>query len=157
MPYLATLQIEQFRGVLAPLGALYSLERLLVESEKDQRAVLETLCAYVRENSAFEIPDDEAESQQFFRGELPPKPLRRADVQAAITIIGRRPATIRTRADQEGWSLGFRRTNLIYFDFSQLNFDRADFSNSFLNGAKLTNSSFENGKFDYTFMRVETS
>ena len=33
------------------LGALYSLERLLSESEKDQRAILETLCAYIRENS----------------------------------------------------------------------------------------------------------
>jgi hypothetical protein len=43
------------------LGALYSLERLLRESEKDQRAILETLCAYIRENSPLVIPVDQKE------------------------------------------------------------------------------------------------
>jgi hypothetical protein len=140
-------------NIEARLGALYSLERLLTESQKDQRAVLETLCAYVRENSSFEIPEDEGEAQEFGRGNLPPKPSRRADIQAAITIIGRRAAGIRRRAEEDGWGLDFQNSNLIAYDFSQLNFDRADLSNSFLNGANLAGSSFSNSIFVDTFMR----
>jgi hypothetical protein len=69
------------------LGALYSLDRLLSESEKDQRAILEALCAYVRENSPPQTLDDE-QRKGLFRGDITPVPTRRSDVQAAITIIG---------------------------------------------------------------------
>jgi uncharacterized protein YjbI with pentapeptide repeats len=140
-------------NVEARLGALYSLERLLSESEKDQRSILETLCAYVRENSTFEVPDDEGEAQEFLRGNLPPKPLRRADVQAAITIVGRRPEAVRARASREGWRLDFRNSNLTSYDFSRLNYDRADFGNSFVNGAKMARGSFMDCIFVKTFMR----
>jgi hypothetical protein len=84
-------------NIEARLGALYSLERLLAESGKDQRAILETICAYVRENSPLDIPGDEEEAKAFLRGNLPPSPTRRADVQAALTIIGRRQETLRVR------------------------------------------------------------
>jgi len=141
-------------NVEARLGALYSLERLLSESEKDQRAILETLCAYVRENSPLEIPKDEDEAQAFFRGELPPAPSRRADVQAALTIIGRRSEGIRARAEREGWRLDFRTTNLVSYDFSGLNYGSADLSNSFLDHANMTAANFENSIFMNSFMRA---
>ena len=112
------------------LGALYSLERLLSESEKDQRAILETLCAYIRENSPAEIPQDEAERQELLSGNIALEPSRRSDVQAAITIIGRRPAKVRLRAERDGWRLDFRNSNLVSYDFSTLNFDRSDFTDS---------------------------
>ncbi len=131
------------------LGALYSLERLLTESVRDQRAIIETLCAYIRENSPLEIPEDEAEAQQFFHGDLPPRPTNRADVQAALTIIGRRPQFIRS-----GWRLDLRNTNLIGYDFSDLNFDSARFDNSFLSRANMSGASFANGTFAGTFMRA---
>ena len=73
------------------LGGLYSLERLLAESVKDQKAIVETLCAYIRENSPLEIPENDAEAQEFFRGARPPAATQRADVQAALTTIGRIP------------------------------------------------------------------
>jgi hypothetical protein len=135
------------------LGALYSLERLLMESTKDQRAILETLCAYIRENSPLEIPDDEGEAQEFFRGNLPPLPTHRADVQAAPTIIGRRPETLRVRAKQEGWRLDLRNANLIGYDFSELNYDRARFAHSFLNGSNISGASFAEAIFENTFMQ----
>ena len=112
------------------LGALYSLERLLSESEKDQRAILETLCAYIRENSPAEIPQDEAERQELLSGNIALEPSRRSDVQSAITIIGRRPAKVRLRAERDGWRLDFRNSNLVSYDFSTLNFDRSDFTDS---------------------------
>jgi uncharacterized protein YjbI with pentapeptide repeats len=135
------------------LGALYALERLLAESIKDQRAILETLCAYVRENSRLEIPEDEATAQEFFRGNLPPRPTHRADVQAALTIIGRRSEALRLRAKREGWRLDLTNSNLIAYDLSGLNYDYGRFDNSFFNGANMSDASFCNGLFKRNFMR----
>ena len=137
----------------ARLGALYSLERLLSESEKDQRAILETLCAYVRENSPLDIPEDEDQAKAFFRGESPPAPSRRADVQAAITIIGRRPALARNQRMVGNCQLDFRNTNLVAYDFSGLNYLGANFSGSFLNMANLTGGTFDNSIFRNAFLR----
>lgn len=136
------------------LGALYSLERLLTESIRDQRAIIETLCAYIRENSSLEIPEDEAERQSFFRGDLPPRPTHRADVQAALTIIGRRPEAIRLRARSEGWRLDLRNANLVGYDFSGLNYDNARFDNSFLNGANMSGAHFADCEFKGTFLQA---
>jgi hypothetical protein len=130
------------------LGALYSLERLLGESEKDQRAILETLCAYVRENSPLQIPEDDEQRKRLFRGDINPAPTRRSDVQAAITIIGRRPGKVQSRAEGEDWRLDFRDTNMAGYDFSKLNFDRSDFTGSFLNSAKFSEASFVNSIFE---------
>jgi len=136
------------------LGALYSLERLLTESIRDQRAIIETLCAYIRENSPLEIPEDEAEAQQFLRGDLPPRPTRRADVQAALTIVGRRPEIIQLSAEREGWRLDLRNANLVAYDFSNLNYDNARFDNSFLNGANMSGARFVNCVFQGTSLRA---
>jgi hypothetical protein len=135
------------------LGALYSLERLLRESKKDERAILETLCAYVRENSPAQLPEDKEEAKRIFRGDTPMLPTRRSDVQAALTIIGRRSESIRTRAAEERWNLDFRNANLVAYDFSKLNFDRSDFSGSFLVGAKMSEASFAHGIFSGSVLR----
>ncbi len=137
----------------ARLGALYSLARLLEESEKDRRAILETLCAYIRENSRFEIPDDKDEASRFRNGDLPPTTARRADVQVALAIVGRRSNRVRERTAAEGWRLDLRNSNLIAYDFSGLNYDKTDFGNSFLNGANLSGASFDNCIFSHTFFR----
>jgi hypothetical protein len=131
----------------ARLGALYSLERLMHESEKDQRSILETLCAYIRENSPLEIPTEEPAAAEFRRGKTPPLPARRVDVQAALTIIGRRSEIIRKRTKDEGFRLNLTNANLILYDFSGLNYDHTDFENSFLNEASIHNSSFVNCTF----------
>lgn len=135
------------------LGALYSLERLLTESIRDQRAIIETLCAYIRENSPLTVPEDEAGKKQFLRGDIPPRPTHRADVQAALTIIGRRPETIQLRAKREGWHLDLRNTNLVAYDFSNLNYDFARFDNSFLNEANMSGANLANCSLENTFMR----
>jgi uncharacterized protein YjbI with pentapeptide repeats len=135
------------------LGALYSLERLLTESIRDQRAIVETLCAYVRENSPLEIPQDTTKAKEFFSGKNSPAPTHRADVQAALTIIGRRPESLRARATIERVPLDFRNTNLVGYDLSELNYDYARFANSFIDGANMSGASFTGCIFDNTFIR----
>ncbi|WP_315774611.1 MULTISPECIES: pentapeptide repeat-containing protein [unclassified Bradyrhizobium] len=137
----------------ARLGALYSLERLLNESKSDRRAILETLCAYVRENSPLELPEEDKERQEFFFGARTPKATRRSDVQAALTIIGRRSLQVRQEAEHGVWNLDFRDTNLVGYDLSGLNFDRSDFTGSFLNASKLNESSFARSVFDRSVLR----
>jgi hypothetical protein len=61
------------------LGAIYALERIAQDSERDHQQIMEVLCAYVRENAPRK--DTETEQQS-------PKP--RADIQAILTVIGRR-------------------------------------------------------------------
>jgi uncharacterized protein YjbI with pentapeptide repeats len=140
-------------NIEARLGALYSLERILHESTKDQRAILETICAYIRENSPLDIPTDSKQSEDFYKGRLPPRPSRRADVQAAITIVGRRSLSVRERAAAENWVLDFRDCNLVAYDFSALNYDRANFGSAFLDEAKMHHGSFKHSLFAKTFLR----
>jgi len=133
-------------NIEARLGAIYSLERIMRESKKDQVSVLETLCAYVRENSPINIPDDPAEASIFLRGDDPPKPTRRKDVQAALTVIGRRPENARSDLD-------LRFANLVAYDFSVLNFVAANFSGSFLSGANMLGGNFSHCLFSNVFLR----
>jgi hypothetical protein len=155
MGYEREVQIPQAGGasvvrtvpnIEARLGAIYSLERILRESEKDQRAILETLCAYIRENSPLEVPEDEAEASVFWQGGTLIRGTRRKDVQAAITVVGRRPPTARE-------SLDFKNTNLVGYDFSGRNFDQGDFSRAFMNGTNLTGTSFSSCTFSNTFVK----
>jgi hypothetical protein len=143
-------------NIEARLGALYSLERLLSESQKDQRTILETLCAYIRENACYDMPtgkDTEDALITFLRGDRSPSATSRADVQAALTIIGRRPVDIRERAKHEGWRLDLSKTNLIGYDFSDLNCDGARFVHSFLNFANMSNATFDGCAFENSFLR----
>ena len=59
------------------LGALYALERIAKDSERDHIQILEILCAYIRTNS-----HQNSQSSGGLKV--------REDIQAAITIIGRR-------------------------------------------------------------------
>ena len=85
------------------LGALYALERIAEDSLRDHIQIMEILCAYIRENAREPRIDLEKtkEAQSKADAELgtaspdeqPPeikyRPLR-ADIQAALTILGRR-------------------------------------------------------------------
>lgn len=61
------------------LGGIYSLERLARESEKDHGPIMEVLAAFVREQAAWK------------EGE-PSMARPRADIQAILTVLGRRHA-----------------------------------------------------------------
>jgi hypothetical protein len=74
------------------LGAIYALERIGRDSGKDHWTIVETLCAFIRENTRAPSPEDGEPAPRSPRrpGSLPATPLPRADVQAACTVLGRR-------------------------------------------------------------------
>lgn len=145
------------------LGAIYALERIAEDSERDHIPIMETLCAYIRENSNAHAPYDfplpdwqevptgaERKSSKTHWGcpeaklryenardwtlKLPPI---RADVQAAITVVGRRPFLRRVYERSRGFNLDLRSANLQRVDLSALHLGSAMLSGARLEGAVL--------------------
>ena len=150
------------------LGGIYALERIAHDSEKDRAPIMEVLTAYVRENAPWP-PKKLAEAQKKTRpwakerpGEEPGEkgksasgkgkmeepaefPKLDADIQAVLTVIGRRSALRREldlsktdlrRADLHGAHLW--RTRLW-----EANLERADLSDAILDAASLWNARLE--------------
>jgi len=67
------------------LGGIYALERVARDSPKDEWTIMEVLTAYVRENAAKTDEVREPPEEQLSRP--------RADIQAILTVIGRRNAS----------------------------------------------------------------
>ncbi|MFD3890865.1 pentapeptide repeat-containing protein [Streptomyces microflavus] len=97
------------------LGAIYSLERIMRDSEDDHDTVVTVLAAFVRQHAGIGLgvprPDE--------------------PVQAAITVLGRRPMR------REAARIDLRRTDLTGLDFERANFRRARFGGADLRGANL--------------------
>ncbi|MEU4411502.1 pentapeptide repeat-containing protein [Streptosporangium sp. NPDC023963] len=107
------------------LGGIYALERIA----RDHPTVMEVLAAFVREHSQ-DVETDEAGDAQ------PRDPSLRTDLQAAVTVIGRRAVD----QDAPGARINFAGAHLNHADFTNANFTDANFNSAHLNHADLTNA-----------------
>lgn len=148
------------------LGAIYALERIARDSERDHVPVMETLCAYIRENARsgpprdFPLPSLEDEDEdapaavretriatrrlmQQNRREVfgEAQPLR-ADVQAALRVIERRTDR-QKEIEGEEFRLDLRRANLQSLDLASADLRLADLSQARLEGADLVEARLE--------------
>jgi uncharacterized protein YjbI with pentapeptide repeats len=71
------------------IGGIYALERIARDSPRDHPTVMEVLAACIREHSREQWPPPPSEEP----GAEPPERATRPDVQAAMTVIGRRDIT----------------------------------------------------------------
>lgn len=151
------------------LGATYALERIAQDSERDHIPIMETLCAYIRENSQSREPEEsphslydrnrkgdrdtppmeDEEISRVYRV-LPPEvselsrrqwadalsPIR-VDVQAALSVIGRRHAERIAHERHAGFQLDLRETNLQRADLTGAHLERALLPGARLEGAIL--------------------
>jgi hypothetical protein len=134
------------------LGGIYALENLMVESARDHDTVIEVLAAFIRESTAGSVHDHD--------GELPDYRSLATDVQAALTVLGRRPerrernevnlgAADLCGADLSGlrldgvnlWSAKLQHTIAHGVRLAHANLSRADVRDSRLGHAVLTNAS----------------
>ena len=116
------------------LGGIYALERIARDSRQDHGPVMEILTAYVREHAPWNPPPEDQQPAADDQRPAPPpdpgsgdddEPPRLAtDIQAVLTILGRRQANY----DPPGQKLDLRNTDLR----------RADLSKAKLQGALLT-------------------
>ena len=117
------------------IGGIYALDRVARDSARDHPTVMEVLTAFIREHSpALEQPaDPRSEVQERFT---------RPDVQAAVSVVGRRDVKRDIRpihldhADLSGADLTHARLNGAHLRFADLT--AADLNGADLNGAPST-------------------
>ncbi|MFJ7211071.1 pentapeptide repeat-containing protein [Amycolatopsis sp. NPDC098790] len=108
------------------LGGIYALERLAYDSSRDQPTIIEVLSAFVR--SAVPVANSAA-------APCPPPPVG-LDVQAALTVLGRRD-----KANDQGAQIDLQYTCLggaqVFGDLSEANLMGADLTGTNLTGVDL--------------------
>ena len=125
------------------LGGIYALERIAQDSKRDHWTIMEVLTAFVREKSPVEA--DQPKVKQSFvaaalevpASEAEPSPVTK-DVQAALTVIGRRLQ----RHDPKGKRLDLRSSHLRDANLSDANLRGAYIQGANLNGADLHFANF---------------
>ena len=101
------------------IGAIYALERIAQDSERDHIQIMEILCAYIRENvpQLSLLPTENLEVRQKLR----------SDIQTAISVIGRRSENRKKLEAAKTYRLDLRNTDLSGGDFFRLDFSAATF------------------------------
>ncbi|MGH9755607.1 MAG: pentapeptide repeat-containing protein [Blastocatellia bacterium] len=123
------------------LGGIYALERIARDSQKDHWAVIEVLTAFVREQSRKDHKqwlEHLSASRQNADAPIQDKKTP-ADIQAAVTVIGRRKWTEQEKPHQR---IDLSESFFENTDFTGANFCRADFNSSDLSGAFLSDADF---------------
>jgi hypothetical protein len=121
------------------LGGIYALERIARDSPRDHWAIMEVLTGYVRQNApwpprpTFEVVISEAAGSG--------KP--RADIQAILTVLGRRkppqePPEWRELSGVDLTGTDLRDANLVRADLNRANLIGANLSRANLTEAHLT-------------------
>jgi uncharacterized protein YjbI with pentapeptide repeats len=134
------------------IGAIYVLERIAQDFPKEHWTIMEILAAFVRENTGNSqeniVTEDSAPVYwgKQRRKVLSPKqpephpneeaPKIRRDVQAALTVIGRRNSLL----ELENQKLDLRNTDIRRADLLGANLERADLRGADLSGADLRGS-----------------
>jgi hypothetical protein len=108
------------------LGGIYALERLARDSPGDHPTIMEVLTAYLREHASSPPPPADPSL-----GLVTPK--LRTDLQAALTVLGRR----RSGRDREEVRLDLSSLHLEHARLVDAQFHDFDFSLTNLTGARL--------------------
>jgi hypothetical protein len=143
--YVQAIKLLASENMTERLGGIYSLERIMRDSEKDHWAVVEVLASFIREHASI----SKTEHREFTLdtpAEVPPQ-----HVHAALSVLGRRPkrdeqfvidlsftdlrGAILTGANCKNFN--FRHCRLDGIHFEGANLERAHFGGATLRGAYL--------------------
>ena len=111
------------------IGGIYALERIARDSKTDHPTVMEVLTVFVREHSREQgspLPADDRSDDG------PSKPTFRMDLQAAVTVIGRRDPT------HDRQPVDLTRADLADADLADANLAQAQLTGANLSYAQLT-------------------
>jgi uncharacterized protein YjbI with pentapeptide repeats len=132
------------------LGAIYSLERIANDSDKDYWQVIEILTAYVRGQSAW---TQEKENNKEFAEANPtwdePDSSLKVDIQAVLTVLGRRRHSYRNREEHP---LDLQATDLRGADLRGAKMQGVLLSYTHLEGANLDDAHLEGAKLRYAYL-----
>jgi len=118
------------------VGGIYALERIARDSAIDHPTVMEMLTAFIRENSHEQRPQPDPGSKERFR---------RRDIQAAVSVVGRREVKhdIRPIHLARAHLMG---ANLRGADLARANLIRVYLDRAHLRGANLTDANLTGAK-----------
>jgi uncharacterized protein YjbI with pentapeptide repeats len=127
------------------LGGIYGLERIARESAVDHGPIVEVLTTYVREHSPWPptLPGqyrDEAPLES-----VPALQARAADIQATLTVIGRRNR-IHEQAQEQN-HLDLSSVDMRMANLRAAHLEGVDLTGSHLEGAYLTDAHLEGANF----------
>ncbi len=127
------------------LGGIYALERIAQDSEKDHWPIMEVFTTYVRENVPWSEPDEYEPIE-----DNDPNYKPRTDIQAILTVIGRRKEAFR---EKETRALNLSHTDLREMNLRESQLDRAGFTGANLNEARLVKASLQGANL--SFARID--
>ncbi|MFI6249033.1 pentapeptide repeat-containing protein [Streptomyces sp. NPDC051016] len=170
--YVEAIKLLSSGSLTQRLGGIYSLERIMRDSEKDHAMVVEVLAAFVRQHAVMESDAEEMSKST----ERRPK----EDTQAALTVLGRRPDREEEfqldlrHADLRGVNLSKARLGLAILigahleganlikahleeaDLNGANLDKAKLSYACLSGAKLSSAQMADADLGYVDLQDAT-
>jgi hypothetical protein len=132
------------------LGGVYALEHLMAESERDHSTVVEVLAAFIRERARDRPAEDEPYERYGTAAWKGPPP--DTDVQAALTVLGRRP----DRPEPQPIDLSqtdLRRADLTGARLHGARFFRTDLRGAYLDGADLQEADMLQARLGSAWMR----
>ncbi len=119
-------------------GSIFALEKLASISERDQPAILEILCGYIRYNSGLDDYD-----RLMVKHDVKGWPEPRQDIQSAIKVIGQRKDNWLNAAANAGL-VRLDEAKLMRIDMTKLDFSGAFFGSTNLQFTCLWWASLEN-------------
>ena len=125
------------------LGAIYALERIARDSERDHWTVMEVLTAYVRENTRSKDTEPVAGEEPQAEEPRPAKNPPRIDIQAILTVLGRRE---RSQAREGDLNLDLTETDLCRANLVEAHLENASLRGAHLEGAYLFEAHLEKAK-----------
>ena len=137
------------------LGAIYSLERIARDSARDHWPIMEILTAYVREHVPWKEEEQRSQeeislSERQLTQNYQSLPKLAVDIQAILTVLGRRTRTHETKEDQ--------RLNLSYTNLQKANLGNAQLQEAYLYHAQLQGASLYHAdlqRADLNFARLQ--
>lgn len=143
--------LSNHTSVSARLGAIYALERIARDSEKDHWTIMEILTAYIRDNVSWD--GDEIDVPETVEEVLTAIERPLTDIQACLDVLARRARHWETK-DQvlDLIRVNLRRYQVIdgHFENAYLTHSRLDWSS--LNGAHLEGALLFNSHFEKAFL-----
>ncbi|MFD5803881.1 pentapeptide repeat-containing protein [Streptomyces sp. NPDC127020] len=136
--YVEAIKLLGSGNITERLGGIYSLERIMHDSSRDAKTVIEVLAAFVRDSSQINGTRSAPES---------PTGRIAEDMQAAASVLARRPESCKeTPVSLAGAKLGgvqlqgadLTSWDLRNADLSQANLQHTDLSRAYLQGAILS-------------------
>ena len=148
------------------IGAIFALERIAQDSERDHIQIMEILCAYIQDNSGREhlaslhpsevfIPDDALPKRgDWAKWKVTNMALPRSDIRIASRVLDQRSQKRRQLETCRDWRLTLQHVDLKGLILGALDFRLADLRRANLQGTDLQSAQLDNAWLAESFLQA---